>query len=147
MGNSFVVFIDPNYDTSTRRQIGEAIVSYVVDRTQSGKGIDGESFGKYADTYKSTDEFKIAKSGESKVNLTLTGEMLSTLRVLDIGTPGRIEIGYNDGEESDKSVWMKEKGYDFMGVSDRELESILADFEPNVSFGDVIRELLEVDEN
>jgi hypothetical protein len=73
--------------------------------------------------------------------------MLSTLSVIDISIPGRIEIGYRDGFESQKSVWMQEKGYDFMGVTDSELNSILSNFEASsISAADIIRNFIEVDD-
>lgn len=140
------MFIDTAYDFDSRRQIGKAAVQYIVDRSRSGLGIGGKPFGKYSKAYMHHQDFKVAKDGEVEVNLTLTGDMLDTLDVIDASVAGRIVIGYEDGPESDKSVFMEDKGYAFLGLTDSEIESILSDFEdPTVSLNDVIRELLDVE--
>lgn len=149
MGNTFTVFIDTSYTLDDRRSIGQEIIRYIVDRTQDGLGIGRKPLGKYSENYKKSNEFKIAgKDGETKVNLTLSGEMLNTLEIIDISVPGRIEIGYEDGFESDKAQWLFEKGYDFLGLSDSELDRILSNFEPpSVSLNEIIRDLVSVEED
>jgi hypothetical protein len=140
MANTFTFFIDPAYDFDERKAIGNAAVEFIVSRSRSGKGIGGVSFGKYSKNYQRTRDFEIAKSGESKVNLTLTGDMLDTLSVLDATVAGRIVIGYTDGPESDRSVWMEEKGYSFLGLEEDEINTILSNFEePSASLNEIVR--------
>jgi hypothetical protein len=140
MGNTFTFFIDPAYDFQERRAIGKAAVDYIVERTRNNKGIGGVSLGKYSKNYKKTSDFEIAKSGETKVNLTLTGDMLDTLDIIDASVAGRIVIGYTDGSESDRSVWMEEKGYSFLGLEEDEINSILSNFEePSATLNQIVR--------
>lgn len=60
---------------------GQRVIDEIVDRTQKDH-IDknGGSLGKYSDSYKKALIFKIYKEGDKSVNLTLTGDMLSSLR-------------------------------------------------------------------
>ncbi len=149
MANSFTVFIDSGFTFDERRQIGEEIIRFIVDRSKKGKGIGGNAFSgpdgnnKYSENYKNTKDFQIAKRGQRTVNLTLTGEMLSTIEVLDASIPGRIQIGYQDGEESDKSEWMREKGYNFLGMSPAEMNKVLRRFrDPSASLTGLLRRLV-----
>jgi hypothetical protein len=140
MASTFTFFIDPAYDFEERRLIARASVDYIVERTRDGRGIGGDKLGKYSKNYIRTTDFGIAKSGETDVNLTLTGDMLDSLQVLDVTIAGRIVIGYTEGNESDKAKWMQEKGYDFLGLEQDEIESILSNFEdPSASLNDIVR--------
>lgn len=156
MAESFTIFVDPAFDYSTRQEIGHNVIRYIQERTKEGRGIGNRPFSgpdgnnKYSDHYTSSLEFKLAgKTGERTVNLTLTGDMLDSIEILDSSVPGRIEIGFEEGFEDDKARWMREKGYDFLGITDSELAPIVSEFESESgkSFGDVLRELLEQDED
>jgi hypothetical protein len=129
MATSFVVFVDPAFDFQTRQQIGRDIIVYIKDRTAQGLGIGRQVLGKYSQNYKDTREFQIAKSGESKVNLTLTGDMLNSIEILDASIAGRIEIGIDGGFEADKAEWVQEKGYNFLGVTEAELSDIVSEYQ------------------
>ena len=149
MANSFTVFVNTGFTFQERREIGEEIIRFIKARTRAGRGIGGDTFqgpdgdNKYSQNYKNTAEFKLAKRGQSTVNLTLTGEMLNTLEVLDISLAGRIEIGYPDGDEADKSVFMREKGYDFLGLSDQERDVILRRFrDPTATLSTLLRRIV-----
>jgi hypothetical protein len=145
MGNSFTMFIDTGYSYDERKAIGLAAIRYIKERSQSGKGIGDKPFGKYSKNYIRTRDFKIAKEGETKVNLTLTGDMLDSMEVLDASVAGRVVIGFQDGPESDKSIYMEDKGYAFLGLEADEIETILADFsEPSASLRDIVKSLLDV---
>jgi hypothetical protein len=140
MGNTFTFFIDPAYDFQERKAIAKTAVNYIVERTRDNKGIGGKSLGKYSKNYIKTADFEIAKAGETKVNLTLTGDMLDNLSIIDASIAGRIVIGYPDGSDSDKSIWMEEKGYSFLGLEQDEIDSILSNFEePSASLNDIVR--------
>lgn len=134
MAESFTVFIDVNYDASERRAIGEAIIDYVVNRTKRGRGIDGEAFtnreGKksYSKAYQGHRDFDIGGKSSSPINLTLTGDMLASIEILDSSLAGRVVIGIPDGENADKARYMREKGYDFLGISENEKANILAKY-------------------
>jgi hypothetical protein len=59
---------------------GQRVIDEIVDRTQSHIDKNGKSLGRYSATYKNSLVFEIYKGGETRVNLTLTGDMLSSLR-------------------------------------------------------------------
>lgn len=132
--NTFTVFVNPRYSESERKQLGIAIINFIVDRTKKGRGIGGQPFknsqgqSKYSENYQNTKDFEIGGKSKSPINLTLSGDMLSSIEVLDTSLIGRIVIGYTDDAESDKSVFMEEKGYRFLGVSSEELNKIVSKF-------------------
>jgi hypothetical protein len=136
----FTAFINPAYDVADRRDIALAIISFIKDRTAEGKGVGGKSFGSYAKNYVRHVDFEIAGKSPGKVDLNLTGEMLGSIQILDITIAGRVVIGILEGAEADKAQWMAEKGYDFLGVSEDELELILSDFEePSANLNEILR--------
>ncbi|MBK7380568.1 MAG: hypothetical protein IPJ03_16555 [Ignavibacteriales bacterium] len=59
---------------------GQRVVDEIVDRTQSHIDKNGKSLGRYSTSYKNSLIFEIYKGNETQVNLTLTGDMLSSLR-------------------------------------------------------------------
>lgn len=127
--NTYTAFVDPRYTEAERKQIGIEIVNYIVDRTKNGQGIGKKPFKpQYSKTYVKTPEFEIAGKSRGDVNLTLSGDMLSSLEVINTSIIGRIVIGLTGQHENDKSVWLEEKGFKFLGLTDKELNSILADF-------------------
>lgn len=128
--NTYTAFVDPRYTESERKQLGVAIVDFIVERTKRGDGVGGVPFkSKYSPNYVKTAEFKIADKSPKDVNLTLTGDMLDSVEVLETST-GRIKIGFVSKGENDKSVWLERKGFRFLGLSDKELSKILNDFGP-----------------
>jgi hypothetical protein len=153
MAETYTAFIDPNFDFSTRQDIGNEIIRYIQERSKNGRGIGNRSFSgpdgdnKYSDNYTRTSDFRNNKSG-SIVDLTLTGDMLDAIQILDASIPGRIVVGYEDGFENDKARWMKEKGYEFLGLTDRELSDITSNYDSGAgaSFSDVLRSFLGPDD-
>ena len=136
----FTAFINPAYDIDDRREIAKAIISFIKERTSEGKGIGGKPFGSYSKNYVKQRDFEIAGKEAGTVNLTLTGDMLDSIQMLDITIAGRIVVGILEGSEADKAGWMAEKGYNFLGVSDDELELILSDFEePSANLNEILR--------
>jgi hypothetical protein len=128
--NTFTAFVDPRYNASERQQIGTEIINYIVRRTKAGEGINKNPFkSKYSNNYVKTAEFHIAGKVKDKVNLTLSGDMLDSLVVLETST-GRIKIGFDTSFENDKSVWVERKGFRFLGLSDKELNDIVNRFGP-----------------
>lgn len=129
--NSYVAFVDPKYTEQERNEIGIAIVNYIVDRTKNGQGVGKTPFKKkYSDNYIKTRDFEIAEKTPTDVNLTLSGDMLASLEVLDTSIVGRIKIGFVQEFENDKSVWVEQRGYKFLGLTDKELQGILSKYGP-----------------
>ena len=127
---TYTAFVDPKYNTAERKQIGLEIISYIIDRTKSGQGIGRVPFKtKYSKNYTKTSEFAIADKSPSDVNLTLSGDMLDSMEVVETST-GRIKIGLVGKHENDKSLWIERKGFNFLGLTDKELNGILNSFGP-----------------
>lgn len=129
--NRYTAIVNPRYTEAERRRIGEAIIRFIQERTMKGKGIGGQTFRNssgravYSQNYVETREFQISGKSRSRINLSLTGDMLDSIEVVDVSTMGRVVIGIPDDQENDKSVFMREKGYDFLGLSNDELRGIL----------------------
>ena len=121
--------------------LGADIVEFIRQRTESGKDEDGKPFPKYSEAYKNSLDFKIAgKSKGGTVNLTLSGDMLQALDVLQ-AKPGEIKIGYNKGDDeagraegnilgSYGGDENPSKARRFLGISEKDLNKILKKYEP-----------------
>ena len=115
--------------------LGRAIVKYIVSRAKQGLGANRKPMGgpdgdnKYSKNYVKTPEFKAVGKRKGRVNMTLTGDMLDDLSVLDITIPGRIEIGPEQQENKNKIKYLREKGYDVLSISQEEVNSIQAKFD------------------
>lgn len=134
MAESFTVFINPNYNSTERLEIGATIINYIINRTKNGYGIGNVSFrnrlgqNSYTNTYQNHRDYQIAGKTSNPINLTLTGDMLDSIEILDNTLAGRIVIGINDGPNADKAKYMREKGYNFLGLSETEKNKILSKF-------------------
>lgn len=111
---------------------GEAVINKIIERTQDRK-IDknNQPFKPYSDSYVNSLVFKIYGKSRSNVNLTLTSEMLSSLRskatrsgiVIDL-------IGQFNNDKAHGHIYgIKSKRFgrvvrDFLGLPDDELVSV-----------------------
>ena len=86
--------INRKYGPNEREAIGQEIVDYIVERTLSGKDKNNRKFAPYSKEYKESLDFKIAGKSKTKVNLRLSGDMLSSLKVLNHRS-GSITVGYD----------------------------------------------------
>lgn len=93
--------VDFRGQKTLRLAIAQRVIDHIVDRTQSGKSVSGDGFKPYSKNYKDSAEYKLLKDS-SKVNLTLTGNMLSSIEVLGDG-PNTVRIGFNDKTETMKA--------------------------------------------
>ena len=93
-----------------KEYIGEAIIDYIRERTQAGQGIkfsdDGKgssvTLKKYSKAYVESDDFKAFGKSKDEVNMTLTGDMLGLMDVVDVGRD-TITIGWNDEDQIGKA--------------------------------------------
>lgn len=83
--------------TKVTEVIASDIIDFIIERTKSGKGMDGERFPGYSSEYKKSLEFKIAGK-TNKVDLTLSGEMLDSLEIIEAKS-GKIKIGYSKSND------------------------------------------------
>lgn len=132
--------IPEGYKPDEREAIGNEIVQYIIKRTKSGKDKRNNSFPGYSDQYVKSLDFKIAGKSKSNVNLTLSGDMLTSLDVLN-HKKGEITVGFDRGdkENNDKATGhitgkygnsRKTKKRDFLGITQKDLKSeILKDYD------------------
>jgi hypothetical protein len=129
--NTYTAFIDDNYTEAQRREIGLLIINYIQDRTRQGLGIGKLPFRnsrgqkRYSENYVESKEFEVAGKSPNQINLSFTGDMLDSLEILDASKTGEVKIGFSSDTESDKSVFLEEKGYKFLGLTNSELSEIL----------------------
>jgi hypothetical protein len=86
------ILLPKDYDSEDAQTVAEEILNFIVERTKKGYGSDGEKFPGYSPSYKASDAFKLGGKS-SKVDLTLSGEMLDSLEVLE-AKRGKIVFGY-----------------------------------------------------
>lgn len=113
------------------QEIGQAIIDKIIKRTEDGIGVNGAKLKKYAKDYIDSSEFKAFHKSASKVDMTLTGQMLGTLDILD--TRGdSVRIGWQDSEENAKAynhnVGDTVTKRPFFGITDDELQEIKSQF-------------------
>lgn len=130
------IIIPKGYSAEEREQIGEELVAYLVERTKSGKGMDGRSFPKYSEAYTKSLAFRQAGKSKKKIDLTLSGEMLDEVALLK-NSPGKLIYGYDDdstqaGKAEGNILGTygtdtedESKARDFLAVSKAEVDKIL----------------------
>lgn len=128
--------INPKYSKKARLAIAKEVIDFIVERTRD-KGLDKDNrkLAGYSKSYKKSLDFKIAGKNNNKVDLTLTGEMLDSLKLLK-DSKGEIVIGYDKSEKelngkvegnrlgtygNDKPV---AKPRDFLGITKKDLKEI-----------------------
>ena len=134
--------ISSSYTQREREVIAEEIIDFIIERTQK-QSLDknNNKFPGYSKSYKESLDFKVGGK-TSKVNLTLSGEMLGELKYLKgkdttseiaIGFPqdaalsGKVEgnrIGSYGGEAK------ASKARDFLGIHPDDLRKILDKYPP-----------------
>lgn len=124
-----------------RAQIGERIVELIRERTAEGVGIRSGrrySFPGYSKSYIESEAFKAAGKSPNRVNLRLSEEMLSELRVLST-TPTSVLVGFDNGTDANAKAEGNQigsyggspnprKARAFLGITQAELKSILGEF-------------------
>lgn len=89
--------IPKGYRPDERIAIGQDIVDFIIERSKRGVNKDGHRFKKYTKEYERSLDFTNAGKTEGKVDLTLSGDMLAALKILD-QKPGAIKIGYQTSD-------------------------------------------------
>jgi len=131
----FLIELSDKYSAEERRAIAAEVIQRITERTRDeGKDKNNRTFKGYSESYKGSLDFKIAGKG-SKVDLTLTGEMIDSMQLLKT-RPGQIEIGYKAGDEINGKVEGNRLGTygkpqpvapprDFLGITKSDLQDIL----------------------
>ena len=116
-----------------RQLVGQLVIERIQDRTEDGRNIDGRSFARYSRGYV---EWLRRIGADTGRDLTLTGEMLNSIKLLSHG-PGFLEIGLEPGTfAANKARWNQGGNPDipsrpFMGIQDSEASTIEADVAAN----------------
>jgi hypothetical protein len=130
------------YSKSERELIGLDIIDKIVSRTQSGIDKNGSRFLGYSKSYIDSLDFKVSGKSRGSVNLTLSGDMLASLKVLNDKKAGSITIGFDKGSEENaradgnirgtygSSRASASKARDFLGIQSKDLKEILSNFQP-----------------
>ena len=128
----FTFRVDLSFDEPTRREIADDVLKFILRRTETGKDKNNKKFKKYSEAYSESLDFKIAGKSRSHVDLQLSGDMLTDLRVLNTKVIGFITIGFDPGtDENDKAAWQRnnlQPGFpkrDFLGIAQVDLQRIL----------------------
>lgn len=125
---------------SLKEAIGGAIIERIRDRAKSGQGMSFGGSGRgtpvklkspYSKEYSDSLDFKAFGKSRGNVNMTLTGDMLGLMDVVNIDG-NNITIGWTDAEENAKafnhSVGDTVPRRPFFGVSKSELQDIKKEF-------------------
>lgn len=129
-----VIPISPRHSKKARLAIAKEVIDHIIERTRD-KGLDkdGKKLAPYSSEYKKSLNFKIAGKG-NRVDLTLTGEMLDSLKLLN-DSKGKITIGYDKDDEINGKVEGNRLGTygnnkpvtkprDFLGITKKDLKEI-----------------------
>lgn len=127
--------IDLSSDDTLAAEIGQDIVEYIKGRAEKGIGVGGKQLRTpYSKEYASSAEFKAAGKKASKVNMTLTGDMLDSIEVLDFD--GQVlTVGIeNDqapkahGHMTGKNGEVPNMKREFFGLTKSELKDITSNY-------------------
>ena len=130
---SFTLDVSTLLGAQDRELLGQLIIERLVDRTQSGRNIDGRSFARYSREYV---EWLRRIGADTGRDLTLTGEMLNSISVLR-HSQGSITIGLEPGSFAARKAGWNQGGNPsipsrpFMGITDSEAASLEADVAAN----------------
>lgn len=128
----FDVEIPKGYSPQERQAIAAEVIDYVISRTESGLDANNKSFAKYSKDY-------VESKGQDNVDLTFSGDMLAEIQLLQQKS-GFIRIGYDKGYEGIGKVEgnvlgtygqdspVKGKARNFLGITKKDLDSILANY-------------------
>lgn len=135
--------ISKKYSKDEREAIAFQIISYIQDRTKKGKGKDNKKWAppadKYSKGYRESLDFKNTKGRSTTVNITQTGDTLSSIDLLKSQT-GKLTIGISEKDvDHDKAegnirgsygkpTGSKKNARDFLGISQTEVNKILKSF-------------------
>lgn len=95
--------VDLSDNAALRSEIGQALIDKMVERTEQGKDIWGRSFDKYSSEYIDSDDFKDADKSASKIDMTLTGDMLSDVDIIE-DRGSQLRIGFTDSTNQKKAA-------------------------------------------
>lgn len=119
-----------------KQQIGQALIDRIIERTESNLDVNGKNLKPYSKEYIESDDFKAFDKSENDVNMTLTGNMLGTLDIVDT-SGSKIKLGWDDATENAKAynhnVGDTVKKRPFFGVTKADIDVVKKEFIDEVS--------------
>lgn len=137
--------IDFKGNRELREYIGQLIIDRIRTRTEAGIGMKISDSGKgkvfdltsvpYSKKYVESAEFKNFGKSKNDVNMTLTGDMLGLMDVVD-QSGNTITIGWDDDTQQAKAAnhikGVTVPARPFFGISNEELKSIVKEVKPDL---------------
>lgn len=131
--------IPEGYSPEVRERIGEDIKRMIKDRAAQGQGVKPTGRGYRLVDFPDYSPAYAKRKGSTRVDLVLDDEMLEDIEVLST-TKDSILIGYENGTKSNAKAEGNQTGSygrspnpkkarPFLGVTNEELEAILAGYE------------------
>lgn len=127
-----------NLTLAERKEIGDAIVEFIKDRTEQGVGVrkHGDHWRTY--NFPSYEPEYEAEKGSSRVDLRLSSEMLDELSAFNV-KGNTLEVGYRGnakllGKVEGNRIGSyggdpnPRKARDFLGMTKAELDAVLAPY-------------------
>lgn len=88
--------------SEVKREFGRRAIEKLLERTNAGVDKNGKSFARYSKSYINSPIFSLHGKSRSEVNLKLTEEMQSDIRITKVTDRG-VEIGFGAGVQNDKA--------------------------------------------
>jgi hypothetical protein len=138
--STFQVEISSRFPKNERAAIAEEIINYVVETTKSGVSpVTGRAFaGNYSRGYAKSLDFKIAHKNKNKIDLTLTGDMLGVVELID-DNKGKLLLGIDHRKFPQEAAKAEGNqlgtygnatpvvsGRKFLGITNKALKEILS---------------------
>ena len=120
-----------------RTALAQEVIDFIINRSKNGLDKNNKPFPGYSENYIKSLDFKIAGKSKSKVNLTLSEEMLQSLSLIST-KPGEILIGYDKSNKDlnakvegnvlgtyGQKTPIKGKSRDFLGIKKDDLKDLV----------------------
>ena len=134
------VEVSNRYNSSEKMAIAQDIVDYLVERSRRGLGPGARPWsgkaGQYSEEYKNSIDFRISGKNPNRVDLTLSSEMLDSLRAnlnrgkiqIDLEEEARAKAEGNIKGTYGKKSPIPGKQRNFLDLTSSELRNILANY-------------------
>jgi phage gpG-like protein len=122
-------------DETLRLSIGQRAIELIRERTEQGLDKNGRPFAPYSDAYKDSLAFRAHGKSDGEVNMTLSGDMLGLLDIIEEGTT-KLTFGWEDELENAKA-WNHTTGdtvpkRDFLGLTNDDINKLYDEFKEDV---------------
>lgn len=113
-------------------QIAFEVIDYIVQRTESGLDVRGNSFKNYSESYKNSENFEAFGKSTGDVNLVQEGNMINSIQIIE-AYDNYFKIGYTD-ELNTLKAFNHNTGdtvprREFFGINKKEMNSILEKYQ------------------